>query len=136
MNPIHLPFGSSTNIELHADRLTSRTFGLLKTHWIWPNLYSLRLDPLNLRSLSSLLRLVDLGTFIDSKALVDHINRTGLVQRSRPPIFMRGERGGYVILELLEFLRADEYGSINAGAAFIQCVFHQSRTSLPSATSF
>ncbi|KAF8261744.1 hypothetical protein EI94DRAFT_1809815 [Lactarius quietus] len=120
MNPIHLPFGSSTNIELYADRLVSRTFGLLKTHWIWPSLYSL--EPINPRFLSKLLRLVDLGSFIDSKALVDHVNRTSLVQRFRPTILMRGERDGYVILELLEFLRADEYSSINAGAAFIQHV--------------
>jgi hypothetical protein len=64
------------------------------------------------------------------------MNRTSLVQRSRPEIFMRRERDGYVILELLGFLRADEYYSIDAGAAFIQCVSNQSRISLPNATSF
>ena len=123
INPIHLAFGSSTNIDLHADRLTSRTFGLLKTNWIWPNLYTLHnLDPFDPRFLSIFLRFVDLGSFIDSKALVDYVNRTSLVQRSRPRVFMRGERDGYVILELLGFLRGDEYHSINAGAAFIQCV--------------
>ncbi|KAH9016162.1 hypothetical protein EDB85DRAFT_767953 [Lactarius pseudohatsudake] len=120
MNPIHLPFGSPTNIELHATRLTSRTFDSLKTHWIWPNLKNL--EPYNSRFLSSLLRLVDLGSFIDNKALVDHLNRTSLVQQYRPPFLMRGERHGYVILELLGFLRADEKGSIHAGAAFIQYI--------------
>jgi len=134
MNPIHLSFGSPTNIELHADRLTSRTFDLLKTHWIWPNLYNL--DPYNPRFLSSLLRLVDLGSFIDNKALVDHVERTSLVQQYRPPFYMRGERGGYVILELLGFLRADENGSIHAGAAFIKYVLHQSRISYSNASPF
>ncbi|KAH8984683.1 hypothetical protein EDB92DRAFT_2117026 [Lactarius akahatsu] len=129
MNPIHLPFGSPTNIELHATRLTSRTFDSLKTHWIWPNLKNL--EPYNSRFLSSLLRLVDLGSFIDNKALVDHVNRTSLVQQYRPPFLMRGERDGYVILELLGFLRADEKGSIHAGAAFIQYVLHQSRIPIP-----
>lgn len=123
MNPIHLPFGSPTNIELHANKLTSRTFDLLKTHWIWPNLCSL--EPHNPRLLSTLLRLVDLGSFIDNKALVDHVDRTDLVQKHRPPALMRGEKDGYVILELLGFLRADEYGSINAGAAFIQHVIEK-----------
>ncbi|KAH9005752.1 hypothetical protein EDB86DRAFT_2795497 [Lactarius hatsudake] len=123
MNPIHLSFGSPTNIELHATRLTSRTFDLLKTHWIWPNLKNL--EPYNSRFLSSLLRLVDLGSFIDNKTLVDHVNRTTLVQQYRPPFLMRGERGGYVILELLGFLRADEYGSIHAGAAFMQYILNK-----------
>jgi hypothetical protein len=137
MNPIHVAFGSSTNIDLHADRLTSRTFDLLKTHWIWPNLYDLHtLDPLNPRFLSTFLRFVDLGSFIDSKGLADHMNRTSLVQRFRPAIFMRRERDGYVIVELLEFLRAGEYYSISAGVASIKCVSNQSRISLPNATSF
>jgi tetratricopeptide (TPR) repeat protein len=123
INPMHLTFGSSTNIDLHADRLTSRTFDLLKTHWIWPNLYDLHtLDPLNPRFLSTLLRSVDLGSFIDSRALVDHVNRTNLVQRSRPAIFMRRERDVYVILELLDFLRGAEYYSIDAGVAFMNYV--------------
>ncbi|KAN0138675.1 hypothetical protein V8E53_003663, partial [Lactarius tabidus] len=123
INPIHLAFGSSTNIYLHADRLTSRTFGLLKTHWIWPNLYDLHtIDPFDPRFLSIFLRFLDLGSFIDSKALVDHVDRTNLVQRSRPRNFMRRERDGYVILELLGFIRADEYYSIDAGAAFIHHV--------------
>ncbi|KAH9005748.1 hypothetical protein EDB86DRAFT_2875623 [Lactarius hatsudake] len=118
MNPIHLPFGSLMNIDLHANQLTSRTFDLLKTHWIWPNLYSLQ--PNNPRFLSSLLRLVDLGSFIDNKALVNHLHRTRLVQQDRPSFLMRRERDGYVVLALLAFLRADEYDSIHAGAAFIQ----------------
>ena len=122
MNPIHLLFGSPTNVELHANKLTSRTFDLLKTYWIWPNLYSL--DPYHPRFLSSFLRLVDLGSFIDNKALVDHVHRTSLVQQYRPPFLMREERAGYVILELLEFLRGDDNGSIHAGVAFIQYVSH------------
>ena len=110
---------------------------MLKTHWIWPNLYTLHtLDPFDPRFLSIFLRFVDLGSFIDSKALVDHVNRTSLVQRFRPRIFMRRERDGYVILELLGFLRADEYHSINAGAAAIQCVSNQSRICHPNDTSF
>ncbi|KAH9172885.1 hypothetical protein EDB89DRAFT_1962863 [Lactarius sanguifluus] len=123
MNPIHLPFGSLMNIDLHANQLTSRTFDLLKTHWIWPNLYSLQ--PNNPRFLSSLLRLVDLGSFIDNKALVNHVHRTRLVQQDRPSFLMRRERDGYVVLELLAFSRADEYDSIHAGAAFIQHVLER-----------
>jgi hypothetical protein len=102
---------------------------LLKTHWIWPNLY--HLEPYNPRFLSSLLRLVDLGSFIDNKALVAHVERTSLIQRYRPPLFMRGERNGYVILELLGFLRADpgDNVSIHAGAAFIKYAVYQTRIS-------
>jgi hypothetical protein len=133
MNPVHLPFGSPANIELHASRLTSRTFDLLKTHWIWPTLHNL--EP-HTRFLSSLLRLVDLGSFIDNEALVDHVDRTNLVQKHRPTFLMRGERGGYVIPDLLRFLRADEYGSIHAGAAFIRYVLHQSRISHSDAGTF
>lgn len=134
MNPIHLLFGSPTNVELHANRLTSRTFDLLKTHWIWPNLY--HLEPYNTRFLSTFLRLADLGSFIDNKALVDHVHRTSLVQKYRPPFLMREERDGYVILELLEFLRGGEKSSIHAGAAFIQCVSHQFHISLSDPTLF
>lgn len=133
MNPIHLHFGSLTNIDLHANRLTSRTFDLLKTHWIWPTLHLI--EP-HARFLSSLLRLVDLGSFIDNTALVNHVVRTNLVQKKRPTFLMRGERGGYVIPELLRFLRADEYASIHAGAAFIQYVLHQSRISRSDASTF
>ncbi|KAF8261742.1 hypothetical protein EI94DRAFT_1745299 [Lactarius quietus] len=118
MNPIHLLFGSPTNVELHANRLTSRTFDALKTHWIWPNLNNI--EPYQSRFLSSLLRLVDLGSFIDNKALVGHVYRTSLVQKYCPPFLTRREGGRYVILELLQFLSGDGNGSIHAGAAFIQ----------------
>jgi hypothetical protein len=133
MNPIHLLFGSPTNVELHANRLTSRTFDLLKTHWIWPNLNNL--EPYQSRFLSSLLRLVDLGSFIDNKALVEHVQRTSLVQKYCPPFLMR-KGGSYVILELLQFLRGDDNRSIHAGAAFIQCVSRQLYISLSDTTPF
>lgn len=131
---MHLHFGSPTNVELHANRLTSRTFDLLKSHWIWPSLHSL--DPYQPRFLSPLLRLVDLGSFIDNKALVEHVHRTSLVQKYCPPFLVRKEGGRYVILELLQFLRGDGNGSIHAGAAFIQCVSHQFHISLSDATPF
>ncbi|KAH8984681.1 hypothetical protein EDB92DRAFT_1885663 [Lactarius akahatsu] len=115
MNPMHISFGSSMNVEL---RLTSRTFDLLRTHWIWPNLYSL--EPYQPKFLSTLLRLVDLGSFVDNKALVDFVYRTSLVQIYSPPFLMREERDGYVILDLLEFLRGDKHSSIHAGAMFIR----------------
>ena len=110
------------NIELHANPLVLRAFDLLKAYWIWPNLYDL--EPYSARFLSSLLRLVDLGSFIDNKALVAHVERSSLIQQYRPPFLMRGERDGYIILELLGFLRADENSSIHAGAAFIKYVLH------------
>jgi hypothetical protein len=49
---------------------------------------------------------------------------------------MRRERDGYVILELLDFLRGAEYYSIDAGIAFMKCVPKQSRISIPNVTSF
>ena len=110
------------NIELHTNPLVGRAFDLLKAYWIWPTLYNL--EPYNAKFLSSLLRLVDLGSFIDNKALVAHVERSSLVQQYRPPFLMRGERDGYVVLELLWFLRADENSSIHAGAAFIKYVLH------------
>ncbi|KAI9436974.1 hypothetical protein H4582DRAFT_1853973 [Lactarius indigo] len=115
MNPMHITFGSPMNVEL---RLTLRTFDSLRTHWIWPNLNNL--EPYQPKFLSSLLRLVDLGSFIDNKALVDFVHRTSLVQKYSPPFLMREERDGYVILDLLEFLRGDKNGSIHAGAMFIR----------------
>ena len=131
---MHVLFGSPTNVELHANRLTSRTFDSLKTHWIWPKLYIF--DPYEFGFLSPLLRLVDLGSFIDNKALTEHVHRTSLVQKYCPPFLVRKEGGGYVILELLQFLSGDGKGSIHAGAAFIQCVSLQFRISLSDATPF
>ncbi len=72
------------------------------------------------RSLSTFMTLVDLGSFIDSRALVDHINRTPVVQRYRPPWLMRNSRDSYVIFGLVEFLHGEKYESIHAGAFFIQ----------------
>jgi hypothetical protein len=63
---------------------------------------------------------VDLGSIIDSKSLVDHITRTPLGQQYRPPWLMRNTRDSYVIFELVEFLHGEKYGSIHAGACFIQ----------------
>ncbi|KAF8460963.1 hypothetical protein DFH94DRAFT_790038 [Russula ochroleuca] len=115
MNPAHPAFGSSTNIALHANRLISRTFDLLKTYWIWPRLRDLDSSR---QFLSRFLSLVDLGSFIDSKALADHVTRTPLIQLHRPSLFMRETRGGYVIAELVKFLHGTGYGSIHAGAMF------------------
>ena len=111
------------NITLHANRHTSRTFDSLKTFWIWPRLYDL--DPNKPRHfLSRFLSLVDLGSFIDSEALADYVTRIPLVGRDRPSAFMReskGEsKGGYVIAELVTFLRGTESWSIHAGAMFTQ----------------
>jgi hypothetical protein len=61
---------------------------------------------------------VDLGSFIDSRALVDHLSRTSLVQHYRPPPFIRNTKGGYVIAELVEFLHGEKYEGIHAGALF------------------
>jgi hypothetical protein len=72
------------------------------------------------RFLSTFMTLVDFGSFIDSRALVDHISRTRLVQLYRPPWLMRNTRNSYVIFELVKFLRGEEHGSIHAGAFFIQ----------------
>jgi hypothetical protein len=78
------------------------------------------LDPYKHRFLSTFMTLVDLGSFIDSRALVDHISRIPVVQQYRPPPLMRNTRDGYVIFELVKFLHGEEYGSIHAGALFIQ----------------
>jgi hypothetical protein len=56
------------------------------------------LDPYKHRFLSTFMTLVDLGSFIDSRALVDHISR----------------------IPVVKFLHGEEYGSIHAGALFIQ----------------
>jgi hypothetical protein len=79
------------------------------------------LDPHRHRFLSTFLRLVDLGSFIDNKALVDHVNRTRSVQGNPPPRFIRETNGSrYVITELIGFLHGREYWSIDAGAMFVQ----------------
>jgi hypothetical protein len=119
MNPVHPAFGSPMNIVLHANRHTSRLFDSLKTFWIWPRLNDL--DP-SKRFLTRFLRLVDLGSFIDSRALVDHVARIPVVQRLRPPLFMRWPKSGYVIAELVKFLHGKDNGSIHAGAMFTQYV--------------
>ena len=119
MNPAHPAFGSSANITLHAGQHTSRAFDSLKTFWIWPRLYAL--DPsLPAQFLSRFLSLVDLGSFIDDRALADYITRILLVGRDRPSAFTRESKGGYVIAELVTFLRGAESGSIHAGAMFTQ----------------
>ena len=123
MNPAHPAFGSLANITLHANRHTSQTFDSLKTFWIWPRLYDL--DPTIPRQfLSRFLSLMDLGSFIDSKALADYVTRIPLIRPDRPSAFMReskGEsKGGYVIAELVTFLRGTESESIHAGAMFTQ----------------
>jgi hypothetical protein len=72
------------------------------------------------RFLSTFMTLVDLGSFIDSRALVDHISRTPSVRLYRPPWLMRNTRDSYVIFELVKFLHGEKYESIHAGAFFIQ----------------
>jgi hypothetical protein len=119
INPAHPAFGSSANIVLHTRRI-SRAFDSLKTYWIWPMLY--HLDPYKneQRFLSTLLSLVDLGSFIDNRALADHIGRTPIVQRYRPPLFMR--ETGYVVAGLVKFLQGTEVWSIHTGVMFAQYV--------------
>jgi hypothetical protein len=118
MNPVHPAFGSSANITHHSNRLTSQRFDSLKTYWIWPGLQRLETSR---PFLSRFLSLVDMGSFIESRALADYVTRIPLVQR-RPHLFMRETKGGYVIAELIEFLRGTERGSIHAGAMFTQYV--------------
>jgi hypothetical protein len=121
MNPAHPAFGSSANIVFHTRR-TSRTFDSLKTYSIWPMLH--QLDPYKneQRFLSTFLSLVDLGSFIDNRALADHVGRTRIVQQYRPPSFMREMNTGYVIAGLVEFLQGTEVWSIHAGVMFAQYV--------------
>jgi hypothetical protein len=121
INPAHPAFGSSANIVLHA-RQTSRTFDTLKTYWIWPKLH--RLDPYKneQKFLSTFLSLVDLGSFIDNRALADYVGRTPVVQQYRPPSFMREMNAVYVIAELVIFLQGTEVWSIHAGVMFAQYV--------------
>lgn len=78
------------------------------------------LDPNRHKFLTTFLSLVDLGAFIDSRALVDHVNRTRLVRQYRAPQFIRDTPRRYVIPELIAFLQGREYWSINAGAMFVQ----------------
>ena len=118
INPTHPAFGSSMNIMRHASR-TSKIFDSLKTFWIWPMLHQLDSSK---RFLSRLLSLVDLGSFIDSRALANHVIRIPLVQLHRPALFMRDAKDGYVIAELVKFLHGTERGSIHAGAMFTQYV--------------
>jgi hypothetical protein len=80
------------------------------------------LDPSRPKFLSTFLRLVDLGSFIDNKALIDHVNRTRSVQKYPPPRFIRDTNttGGTVITELIAFLHGNEAWSVDAGAMFVQ----------------
>jgi len=85
-----------------------------------------QLDPYNLKNeqrfLSTFLTLVDLGSLIDNRALVDYVGRTPIVQQYRPPLFMREMNAGYVIAELVKFLEGTERWSIHAGVMFAQYV--------------
>ncbi|KAI0286423.1 hypothetical protein BC826DRAFT_1108859 [Russula brevipes] len=120
INPAHHTFGSSMNITLHTNRQTSRTIDLLKTFWIWPMLSEL--DPYAQRQkfLSTFLRLVDLGSFIDSKALFDHLGRTSVVCRYQPPLFMRGPKNRYVVNDIIDFLCGKGGGSVHLGVLSMQ----------------
>jgi hypothetical protein len=63
-----------------------------------------------------------MGSFIESRALADYVTRIPLVQRDRPPLFMRETKGGYVIAELVKYLHGTEYWSIRAGVMFTRYV--------------
>jgi hypothetical protein len=119
MTPVHPAFGSSTNITHHANGLISQKFDSLKTYWIWPGLQVLDLSK---PFLSRFLSLVDLGSFIESRALADYVTRIPLVQLHDPPSSFMREKGGYVIAELVKFLHGTERGSIHAGVMFAQYV--------------
>ena len=125
VNPAHYSFGSLTTVTPNASRQMSRSFYLLKTFWIWPMLSELNLDRPWI--LSTFLRLVDLGSFLDSTALVDHVHRTCLALRHPPPQIMLDANHGYVIPRMVEFLHGKADRSINAGALFTKYVVHPHR---------
>jgi hypothetical protein len=122
VNPAHYAFGSLTTATTNASRQMSRSFDLLKTFWIWPMLNELHLDRPWILSL--FLRLVDLGSFLDSRALVGHVYRTCLARRHRPPQNMLDANHGYAILRVVTFFHGEECGSIHAGALFTKYVVH------------
>ncbi|KAI0292972.1 hypothetical protein B0F90DRAFT_1767489 [Multifurca ochricompacta] len=74
--------------------------------------------------MTTLLSLADLGSFIEDKALVEHVSRTRLVQNRPPPWLMHGQNG-HIILGLVEFLRGSEKNSVHVGAMFIQHILNQ-----------
>ena len=127
VNPAHYSFGSLTTVRSNADRQISRSFDLLKTFWIWPMLSELNLELDRPGILSTFLRLVDLGSFLDSTALVGHVYRTCLARRHLPPQIMVDANHGYVIPRIVAFLYGREYGSIHAGALFTKYVVHPHR---------
>ena len=121
INPAHHSFGSFTTVTPYINEQMSRSFDLLKTFWIWPMLSELNLH--KHRILSAFLRLVDLGSFLDSTALVDHVKRTCLSsRRHHPPQIMLDANHGYVIPQVVVFLHGMEYESIHAGTLFIKYV--------------
>ena len=85
----------------------SRSFDLLKTFWIWPMLNELHLDRPWILSL--FLRLVDLGSFLDSRALVGHVYRTCLARRHRPPQNMLDANHGYAIPRVVAFFHGEDW---------------------------
>ena len=120
VNPAHYSFGSLTTVTPNANRQMSRSFDLLKTYWIWPMLSELNLDRHWI--LSTFLRLVDLGSFMDSTALVDHVKRTCLARRHPPPQIMLDANHGYVIPYVVVFLHGMECESVHAGTLFTKYV--------------
>ncbi|KAI9510704.1 hypothetical protein F5148DRAFT_976352 [Russula earlei] len=115
INPAHPAFGSLTNVIPQANRHMSRAFDLLKVFWIWPTLSIL--DLFQERFLSTFLSLADLGSFFDNRALVDHVS-TCLRGRPCPAYFMRDTKDGYVLAELVDFLRGQGFRSVHNGATF------------------
>ena len=104
----------------NVNQQMSRSFDLLKTFWIWPMLSELNQD--RHRILSTFLRLVDLGSFIDSTALVDHVKRICFARRHPQPQIMLDPNHGYIISHVVVFFHGMEYASIHAGAMFTKYV--------------
>jgi len=78
-------------------------------------------------TLSTFLRLVDLGSFLDITALVDHVHRTFLARRHPPHQVMLDANHGYVIPRMVAFLHGKKYESIHAGALLTKYVVHPHR---------
>ncbi|KAI0258666.1 hypothetical protein BC834DRAFT_835038 [Gloeopeniophorella convolvens] len=122
LSPVHSSFGNAMD-ALNPNSQTKRAWDLLMTHWIWPALANA--DPYNDDFLLEFWRSIDLGWFINSRAVVEHVNRTALIQQYRHPRLMRNAFGAYAISELVDFLDGQKYSSIHAGILSIQHILRQ-----------